>query len=102
MRLLHLLSWTVSLPLSSRFTLPNRIAKKPKPAADGVEGDSELLPLDPRQQALLQLEKDFELAMKSGKSTSRRRRKDEEDIVSARFESDRSTGYDLVLTLFAL
>ncbi|KAF9947406.1 Transcription factor iws1 [Mortierella alpina] len=57
-----------------------KIAKKPKPAAEGVEGDAELLPLDPRQQALLQLEKDFELAMKSGKSTTRRRRKDEEDI----------------------
>ncbi|CAO3565167.1 unnamed protein product [Mortierella alpina] len=57
-----------------------KITKKPKPAADSVEGDGELLPLDPRQQALLQLEKDFELAMKSGKSTTRRRRKDEEDI----------------------
>ncbi|KAF9273824.1 Transcription factor iws1 [Mortierella alpina] len=57
-----------------------KIAKKPRPAADSAEGDGELLPLDPRQQALLQLEKDFELAMKSGKSTSRRRRKDEEDI----------------------
>ncbi|KAF9571997.1 Transcription factor iws1 [Mortierella alpina] len=57
-----------------------KITKKPKPVAEGVEGDSELLPLDPRQQALLQLEKDFELAMKSGKSTTRRRRKDEEDI----------------------
>ncbi|KAF9950510.1 Transcription factor iws1 [Mortierella alpina] len=57
-----------------------KITKKPKPAADSAEGDSELLPLDPRQQALLQLEKDFELAMKSGKSTTRRRRKDEEDI----------------------
>ncbi|KAF9931044.1 Transcription factor iws1 [Mortierella alpina] len=57
-----------------------KVAKKSKPAVDSAEVDNELLPLDPRQQALLQLEKDFELAMKSGKSTNRRRRKDEEDI----------------------
>ncbi|KAG0209223.1 Transcription factor iws1 [Mortierella sp. GBA30] len=58
--------------------------KKPKPAGDGArDGEvGEELPLDPRQQALLQLEKDFELALKSGKSTTRRRRKDEEDIDS--------------------
>jgi len=33
----------------------------------------------------LKLEKDFELAVKAGKSTSRRRKKDDEDIVSERF-----------------
>jgi len=60
----------------------SRSAKKAKPASSSsqpIEGEEG--PLDPRQQALLQLEKDFDLALKSGKSTSRRRRKDEEDIV---------------------
>lgn len=59
--------------------------KKPKSSQDGVlnaEGGEDL-PLDPHQQALLKLEKDFELALKNGKTSTRRRRRDEEDIVSA-------------------
>lgn len=60
-----------------------RSAKKAKPSSPSQTVEGEEGPLDPRQQALLQLEKDFDLALKSGKSTSRRRRKDEEDIVRA-------------------
>ncbi|KAG0359732.1 hypothetical protein BC939DRAFT_452535 [Gamsiella multidivaricata] len=66
-----------------------KISKKTKPTKEGsqnLEGGEEL-PLDPRQQALQQLEKDFELALKSGKSSSRRRRKDEEDIDTELDES---------------
>ncbi|KAF8922739.1 Transcription factor iws1 [Dissophora ornata] len=59
-----------------------KTVKKPK-AAKGESQDAEGgddLPLDPRQKALLQLEKDFELAMKSGRSKTRRHNKDEVDL----------------------
>lgn len=57
--------------------------KKPKSSQDGVLNEGgEDLPLDPHQQKMLKLEKDFELALKNGKPSTRRRRKDEEDIVS--------------------
>ncbi|KAG0300834.1 Transcription factor iws1 [Dissophora globulifera] len=69
-----------------------KIAKKSRPSQDDSQNaEGEDLPLDPRQQALLQLEKDFELALKSGKSTTRRRKKDDDedldgmDEVAARF-----------------
>ncbi|KAF9926402.1 Transcription factor iws1 [Linnemannia zychae] len=58
-----------------------KLAKKAKPAEEGaVAGDGTELPLDPMQQKLSKLDRDFELAVKSGKSTSRRRKKDDEDI----------------------
>ncbi|KAF9100512.1 Transcription factor iws1 [Mortierella sp. AM989] len=66
-----------------------KIIKKTKPTKDGpqdLEGGEDL-PLDPRQAALLKLENDFEQALKSGKSSSRRRRKDEEDIDTELDES---------------
>ncbi|KAF9900080.1 Transcription factor iws1 [Linnemannia zychae] len=65
-----------------------KLAKKAKLAEGGaVAGDGSELPLDPTQQKLLKLEKDFELAVKSGKSTSRRRKKDDEDIDTELDES---------------
>ncbi|KAG0006512.1 Transcription factor iws1 [Modicella reniformis] len=71
--------------ISSSDPKKKKITKKPKSTLGGVlnsEGGGDDLPLDPQQQALLKLEKVFELALKSGKSTTRRRRKDEEDIDS--------------------
>ncbi|KAF9202246.1 Transcription factor iws1 [Haplosporangium sp. Z 27] len=67
-----------------------KIVKKAKPPKDGQQDNpegGEDLPLDPRQAALLKLERDFETALKSGKSTSRRRKKDEEDIDTELDES---------------
>ncbi|KAF9095977.1 Transcription factor iws1 [Mortierella sp. AD031] len=65
-----------------------KLAKKPKLTdGAGVAADGSELPLDPTQQKLLKLEKDFDLAMKSGKSTSRRRKKDDEDIDTELDES---------------
>ncbi|KAF9896886.1 Transcription factor iws1, partial [Lobosporangium transversale] len=58
-----------------------KIAKKPKPSENkDLPEDGADLPLDPRQQALMKLEKDFDLAMKSGKTSSRRRAKDDEEL----------------------
>jgi hypothetical protein len=63
-----------------------KLAKKAKPTEGGAAGavgpDGAELPLDPMQQKMSKLDRDFELAVKSGKSTSRRRKKDDEDIVS--------------------
>ncbi|KAF9361112.1 Transcription factor iws1 [Mortierella sp. AD094] len=67
-----------------------KIIKKAKPARDGAQENQEGgedLPLDPRQVALLKLERDFETALKSGKSSSRRRKKDDEDIDTELDES---------------
>ncbi|KAF9580141.1 Transcription factor iws1 [Lunasporangiospora selenospora] len=64
---------------SPREPKKKKLTKKSKPG-EGPEGQSGPdLPLDPREQALMQLEKDFELALKSGKSSNRRRRKEDED-----------------------
>ncbi|KAI1315267.1 Transcription factor iws1 [Mortierella claussenii] len=58
-----------------------KVAKKPRPASSeggqNLEGGEDL-PLDPRQQALLKLEMDFAQAMKSGKTSSRKRGKDDD------------------------
>ncbi|KAG0000786.1 Transcription factor iws1 [Entomortierella chlamydospora] len=67
-----------------------KIIKKAKSAGDGLQDNQEGgedLPLDPRQAALLKLERDFETALKSGKSSSRRRKKDDEDIDTELDES---------------
>ncbi|KAK3842622.1 MAG: hypothetical protein J3R72DRAFT_523517 [Linnemannia gamsii] len=65
-----------------------KMVKKTKPVEGGeVAGDGTEAPLDPTQQKLLKLERDFELAVKSGKSTSRRRKKDDEDIDTELDES---------------
>ncbi|KAG0052539.1 Transcription factor iws1 [Gryganskiella cystojenkinii] len=71
-------------------TKKKKASKKSKSASSPSQqpvGEGEEGPMDPRQQALLQLEKDFELALKNGKTTSRRRRKDEEDIDTELDES---------------
>ncbi|KAG0019031.1 Transcription factor iws1 [Entomortierella chlamydospora] len=71
-------------------SLTNLIIKKAKSAGDGLQDNQEGgedLPLDPRQAALLKLERDFETALKSGKSSSRRRKKDDEDIDTELDES---------------
>lgn len=59
-------------------------AGKPSEGGAGAVGPDGLeLPLDPMQQKMSKLDRDFDLAIKSGKSTSRRRKKDDEDIVSS-------------------
>ncbi|KAG0335134.1 Transcription factor iws1, partial [Podila humilis] len=61
-----------------------KIVSKSKKAAttehmgDDAENEASL---DPRDLKLQQLDRDFELALKSGKSQSRRRRKDEEEDI---------------------
>ena len=69
-----------------------KMAKKGKPSADGagaggVGPDGAELPLDPLQEKMSKLDRDFDLAIKSGKSTSRRRKKDDEDIDTELDES---------------
>ncbi|KAK5805384.1 hypothetical protein F5H01DRAFT_353626 [Linnemannia elongata] len=68
-----------------------KLAKKAKPSADGagagVGPDGAELPLDPLQEKMSKLDRDFDLAIKSGKSTSRRRKKDDEDIDTELDES---------------
>ncbi|KAK3832931.1 MAG: hypothetical protein JOS17DRAFT_87256 [Linnemannia elongata] len=69
-----------------------KLAKKAKPSADGagaggVGPDGAELPLDPMQEKMSKLDRDFDLAIKSGKSTSRRRKKDDEDIDTELDES---------------
>ncbi|KAG0287759.1 Transcription factor iws1 [Linnemannia gamsii] len=68
-----------------------KLAKKAKPTEGGAAGavgpDGAELPLDPMQQKMSKLDRDFELAVKSGKSTSRRRKKDDEDIDTELDES---------------
>ncbi|KAF9180651.1 Transcription factor iws1 [Haplosporangium sp. Z 767] len=57
-----------------------KLTKKPRPAG-GVTGEGDKdLPLDPKQAALEKFAADFEMAVKSGKTSTRRRKKDEEDV----------------------
>ncbi|KAF9434068.1 Transcription factor iws1 [Entomortierella beljakovae] len=55
-------------------------------SAENPEGEDDS-PMDPRKAALLKLDRDFDAALKSGKTSSRRRRKDDEDIDTELDES---------------
>ncbi|KAG0285799.1 Transcription factor iws1 [Linnemannia gamsii] len=79
-----------SSPTPEQPKKKKKMTKKAKPTEGGaaeVGPDGEELPLNPMQQKMSKLDRDFELAVKSGKSTSRRRKKDDEDIDTELDES---------------
>ncbi|KAF9422175.1 Transcription factor iws1 [Podila epigama] len=78
---------TTPPPEPKKKKIMKKSKKADSSAGEQKEGEIDLANMDPRQLKLLQLEKDFELALKSGKSSSRRRRKDEEDIDTELDES---------------